>query len=136
MPVIQLAGCIILNSLGKVLLIHRETPPKIQWETPGGKIEPGETPEAAAIRECWEEIGMMPKILKKLGEDNFNEGEKYFHYTWCLAEIGDQEIKITEPNYFNKYDYFSWGEIQNMDDLLSANTKKLVRAYFEKRIEL
>jgi 8-oxo-dGTP diphosphatase len=28
------------------------------WEFPGGKIEPGETPEAAAVRECLEETGV------------------------------------------------------------------------------
>src|SRR5437764_2006476 len=28
------------------------------WEFPGGKIEPGESPEAAAVRECLEETGV------------------------------------------------------------------------------
>lgn len=28
------------------------------WEFPGGKIEPGEAPEAAALRECREEAGL------------------------------------------------------------------------------
>ena len=33
------------------------------WEFPGGKIEPGETAEAAAVRECWEEAGVHVEPL-------------------------------------------------------------------------
>jgi 8-oxo-dGTP diphosphatase len=32
------------------------------WEFPGGKIENGETPEAAAIRECLEETGLVVRV--------------------------------------------------------------------------
>jgi 8-oxo-dGTP diphosphatase len=33
------------------------------WEFPGGKIEPGETPEVAAVRECREETGITVEPL-------------------------------------------------------------------------
>lgn len=38
------------------------------WELPGGKIEPGETPEEAAVREAWEETGAVIKDVEKIGE--------------------------------------------------------------------
>lgn len=38
------------------------------WEFPGGKIQPGETPEAAAIRECQEETGMTIEPLFRYPE--------------------------------------------------------------------
>jgi len=41
---LQLAGCVIENNEGKILLLHRNTPERQQWETPGGKIEPNEEP--------------------------------------------------------------------------------------------
>lgn len=38
------------------------------WELPGGKVEPGEAPEAAAIREAWEEAGLRLGRLVWLAE--------------------------------------------------------------------
>jgi mutator protein MutT len=36
------------------------------WELPGGKIEPGETPETAAVRECREELGCEARAERRL----------------------------------------------------------------------
>jgi ADP-ribose pyrophosphatase len=37
------------------------------WELPAGSLEPGEDPEEAAVRECHEEIGLIPSRLTRLG---------------------------------------------------------------------
>jgi ADP-ribose diphosphatase len=36
------------------------------WELPAGSLEPGETPDAAAERECEEEIGLVPGRIERL----------------------------------------------------------------------
>jgi 8-oxo-dGTP diphosphatase len=54
------AACALVDADGRVLLAQR--PPGKQlaglWEFPGGKVEPGETPEQCLIRELQEEIGI------------------------------------------------------------------------------
>lgn len=44
---------------------------------PGGKIEPGETPEACAIRETQEEVGVTPRDLRLAAELSFQFADGY-----------------------------------------------------------
>lgn len=37
------------------------------WELPAGSVDPGETAEAAAVRECHEEVGLVPESCEHLG---------------------------------------------------------------------
>jgi 8-oxo-dGTP diphosphatase len=48
----------------EVLICQRraDQPMALQWEFPGGKIEPGESPEAALARELDEELGIQAAI--------------------------------------------------------------------------
>ena len=47
----------------EVLLIRRGTPPRLgQWSLPGGRIEWGETAQAAALRELQEETGVTAEV--------------------------------------------------------------------------
>ncbi|MBC7279045.1 (deoxy)nucleoside triphosphate pyrophosphohydrolase [Nocardioides sp.] len=56
----------ILSADGKqVLAARRTSPPEAagRWELPGGKVEEGETPEAALVREIGEELGCLIEVL-------------------------------------------------------------------------
>ncbi|MEM1312999.1 MAG: (deoxy)nucleoside triphosphate pyrophosphohydrolase [Pseudomonadota bacterium] len=59
-PVVLVAACALVDRDGRVLLAQRPEAKSMAglWEFPGGKVEPGETPEAALIRELDEELGI------------------------------------------------------------------------------
>jgi 8-oxo-dGTP diphosphatase len=59
-PLVLVAACALIDRDGRVLLTRRPEGKKLAglWEFPGGKLDPGETPEAALIRELHEELGI------------------------------------------------------------------------------
>lgn len=57
------AACALIDADGRVLIAQRPPGKTLAglWEFPGGKVEPGETPEEALIRELQEELGIETK---------------------------------------------------------------------------
>lgn len=60
MKTVLVAAVALIDPDGRVLLAQRPEGKAMAglWEFPGGKVEPGETPEAALIRELHEELGI------------------------------------------------------------------------------
>ncbi len=60
MKTILVSAAALIDADGRVLLAQRPAGKSMAglWEFPGGKVEPGETPEVALIRELQEELGI------------------------------------------------------------------------------
>ena len=59
-PLLLVAAAALIDADGRVLICQRPEGKQLAglWEFPGGKLEPGETPEACLIRELEEELGI------------------------------------------------------------------------------
>jgi 8-oxo-dGTP diphosphatase len=60
MKTLLVSAVALIDADGRVLLAQRPQGKSLAglWEFPGGKVEPGETPESALIRELHEELGI------------------------------------------------------------------------------
>lgn len=67
MATYEIAIVILVDRTGAVLMQHRDGFAQVspnQWAVPGGRVEPGETPEAAARREVLEETGLVVDAIQ------------------------------------------------------------------------
>ena len=71
-------GAAVIIETDKVAVIKRNRDGKEYYVFPGGGIENGESPEQAAIREVFEEVGVEINIIEHLGTVEFRGMQHYF----------------------------------------------------------
>jgi 8-oxo-dGTP diphosphatase len=63
-PLVLVVACALVDTDGRVLIAQRPEGKQLAglWEFPGGKVEGGETPEEAVVRELKEELDVETKV--------------------------------------------------------------------------
>lgn len=81
-------SAVVIIQNKRVALIKRTRTDSIYYVFPGGGIEPGETPVAAAKREAWEELSVKVEIQECLAEVAFNGTQYFFQAIILEGEFG------------------------------------------------
>ncbi len=98
---IEAAGGIILNEKGELLMMFRRG----KWDLPKGKIDPGETPPLAAIREVKEETGLSAvELIRHVGntfhayQDSFTQLPTEKKTFWYLMAASSQQALVPQTS--------------------------------------
>lgn len=108
---IEVAAAIIEDGEGR-MLIARRAPGKSQagmWEFPGGKLEPGESPEACLHRELLEEMGIEIEPYAYFGVNEHDYGAVTIRLLAYRARFVSGEIALTDHD---EYRWVSAAELE------------------------
>jgi ADP-ribose pyrophosphatase len=89
---------------GAIMLVrqYRHAIGRSAWELPAGSLKPGEDVETAAVRECHEEIGLIPSLMQRVGAffptPGYCDEEMHFFKASGLRQPGadDEEVHQDE----------------------------------------
>lgn len=129
---IEAAGGIVQNEEKGLLFIHRLQ----KWDLPKGKIEAGETPEVAAVREIEEETGVSSLTIQhKIGETyhTYQAYGKHFIKTthWFYMTTMGQQLLV--PQTEEGIEKISWIAPEDIDSALQntyPSIKDIVAQFF------
>jgi len=120
-PELTVAAALIFRD-SKLLVCqrHRNDSHGLEWEFPGGKVEPGESPAQALERELREELGVDAAIGKELfrTRHRYRDSQSEFQIVFFRADV---EASAQLQNLV--FEKFEWAEISALPqyDFLEAD---------------
>lgn len=122
---VQAVGAVVRDGAGRLLLVLRGREPAAGlWSIPGGKVEPGESREAALRREVREETGLEVEVIAPVGvveRPTADGGVFEIHdYTARLLSDADDAVAADDAGAVG---WFTPAEVRTLDsvpDLVAA----------------
>ena len=103
----------IIEKGGRIFAARRAPGKHLEglWEFPGGKLEPGESPEQCLARELKEEFGVKTNIGEFVGESIYDYGEKVIRLIAYRAVHEEGEFQLRD------HDKIKWLAIEDFHSL-------------------
>jgi 8-oxo-dGTP diphosphatase len=98
---------------GRALAAQRNHPPAMagKWEFPGGKVERGETPQSALVRECLEELGSRIEVGSELARQRLDTGATLILFAARLSSNTAEPVALEH----RKVGWFGSDQLPNLD---------------------
>lgn len=95
-PLTGAGGVVVRAAAGGYVVLVGRRRENGEWRLPKGKIDPGESPEAAAVREIREETGVEADIVATIGDDLRPRSHKRIRFYLCQAHLPSQPYSDPE----------------------------------------
>jgi len=104
----------------RALAAQRSHPPAMagKWEFPGGKVERGETPQRALVRECHEELGTTIEVGIELARQHLDTGATLILFAASLADNAAEPVALEH----REVGWFASEQLSGLD-WLATNTQ-------------
>lgn len=114
---IDAAGGLVLDNSGKLLLIFRNE----KWDLPKGKIDKGEAPDAAAVREVMEECGIKGHSIKEALPSTWHcyehKGNRVLKKTYWYIMQHPGNVRLT-PQLEEGITKVEWRSLNDLEDVM------------------
>jgi 8-oxo-dGTP pyrophosphatase MutT (NUDIX family) len=123
------AGCVVFrDDKEKIQYLIASSSNGEHWILPQGHIDPGETPEATALRELEEETGVVGEIIRPLLVQEFDKGnEKVVVQYYLVRMIGMKPPMENREIYWkdkaSAFELLSFKEAKNTLNVAFINSK-------------
>ena len=120
------AAVIVQND--RVLLVRRRVGEgSLLWQFPAGAVEPGETPEAAAVRETAEEVGVAVRAIRRLGERVHPSTGRSMVYVSCELVSGVPYVADAD-----ELADVTWSTLSDLTGYVPTGLFQPVQAYLDR----
>lgn len=112
-------GVIVVRQ-GKVLIGRRNGKNGYNtWSMPGGHLDVGETPEDTAVREVFEETGLVVANPQFIGYTNdiFPEAHKHYLTLWVAVEYTSGKPRVTDTHEMDAFKWVGLAELNQKHNL-------------------